>query len=300
MIEKHSLGMKGKQTPSRAQWLMLPLPRAGALICVLLLTSLCLFYTVKIAANETMSANTIRLDDSPQGLVKGQNIFRVHCARCHGLLGEGGEGPSLKRPVLAHAPDNEALLSVISTGIPGTGMPGTWSINDPDLAGLAAYVKSLGQLPPEAMPGDPIAGKLIYESKGNCQSCHILNGAGRGVGPELSNVGARRNSEYLGRSLTDPDADQPIKNTAFRGNINSFLTVRIVSKNAEHEDMRVNEDEFSVQMRSIDGSLHSFDKSALIHYERAFGHSLMPGYATVFSEAEISDLVSYLMSLKGR
>ncbi len=33
-------------------------------------------------------------------LSQGQSLFQVHCSRCHGMLGEGGEGPSLKRPRL--------------------------------------------------------------------------------------------------------------------------------------------------------------------------------------------------------
>ena len=42
------------------------------------------------------------------------------------MLGEGGEGPGLKRPVLRYAADDEALMEVISEGIQGTGMPGTF------------------------------------------------------------------------------------------------------------------------------------------------------------------------------
>ncbi|MDD9891798.1 MAG: cytochrome c [Gammaproteobacteria bacterium] len=39
----------------------------------------------------------------------GEQLFQTHCARCHGILGEGGEGPSLKRPQLNHAPEDDAL-----------------------------------------------------------------------------------------------------------------------------------------------------------------------------------------------
>ena len=84
-----------------------------------------------------------------------------------------------------------------------------------------------------------------------------------------------------------------------KGNINAFLTLRVVSETGEYEGLRINEDEFSVQMRDLTGAIHSFDKRALLDLERAFGHSLMPGYDTVLSAAEIDDLASYLMSLKG-
>ncbi|MEQ8857398.1 MAG: c-type cytochrome [Pseudomonadales bacterium] len=228
----------------------------------------------------------------------GQALFRVHCARCHGMLGDGGEGPSLRRPTLRYARDDHALFEVILEGIPGTGMPRTWAPNDGELWQIAGYVKSLGRLPAEPMPGDPAGGRVLYETQ-NCAACHISRGEGRGVGPELSDVGLRRNAEYLRRALTNPDADSPILTSQLTGNINAFLTLRLTAPDGEYEGLRVSEDEFSVQLRDLSGRLHSFDKRGLLSYERAFGHSLMPGYATRLTETQTDDLVSYLMSLKG-
>jgi putative heme-binding domain-containing protein len=214
------------------------------------------------------------------------------------MLGDGGEGPSLKRPQLVHAPNDDTLVSVIVEGIPGTGMPGSRQLRGQDGPDVAAYVRSLGRLPPEQMPGDPIAGRQLYTSVGNCSSCHILNGEGIGIGPELSNVGQRRNLDYLRRALTNPDADQPRLVDRFRGSLNAFLTVRIVSEYGAYEGLRVNEDAFTVQMRDLAGNLYSFEKSDLISYEKALGHSLMPGYNSVLNTQQTDDVVSYLMSLK--
>ena len=236
---------------------------------------------------------------SAADLAAGQRLFGVHCARCHGMLGEGGEGPNLKRARLVHAQDDEALFNIIDNGIAGTGMPGTFGPNDAELWQITGHVRSLGRLPEEEMPGDPGRGKEVYETKGACVSCHISEGIGRGVGPELTEVGLRRNLEYLRRSLTNPDADHPMLSDRMTGHINAFLTVRVVSPEGEFEGMRINEDEFSVQVRDIGGAIHSFDKRELLSFERAYGHSLMPGYDTILSESEVDDLVSYLMSLKG-
>lgn len=228
----------------------------------------------------------------------GEQLFMTLCARCHGILGEGGEGPSLKRAELVHAPDDETLVAVIVGGIPGTGMPGSRQLRDTDAVDVAAYVRSLGQLPPEQMPGDPVAGKLVYDNNGNCASCHILDGVGNGIGPELSGVGLRRNAEYLRRSVTDPGADQPKLVDRFRGSLNAFLTVRVVSELGTYEGMRVNEDAFTVQMRDLSGQLYSFDKADLISYEKVMGHSLMPGYDATLNAGQIDDVVSFLMSLR--
>ena len=233
-----------------------------------------------------------------QDLENGETLYQTLCARCHGILGEGGEGPSLKRPQLVHAPDDETLVSIIVGGIPGTGMPGSRQLRGEDGPDVAAYVRSLGQLPPEEMPGDPVAGEVVYNTSGNCGSCHIVNGVGTGIGPELSQVGQRRNLEYLRRSVINPEADQPKLVDRFRGSLNAFLTVRVVSEYGTYEGMRVNEDAFTVQMRDIAGNFYSFEKGDLISYEKALGHSFMPGYNAVLNEQQIDDVVSYLMSLK--
>lgn len=263
-------------------------------LCLLLLAPL----TPAVAADPETVASPIRAFTA-EDLADGQRLFRVHCARCHGMLGEGGEGPNLKRATLRHAPDDEALFEVINEGIRGTGMPGTFGPNDDELWRVAGYVRSLGRLPPEDMPGDPAAGRIVYETAGGCAACHITRGEGRGVGPELSDVGQRRNLEYLRRSLTNPDADHPMLSGWMTGRVNAFLTVRVVSPEGEYEGLRVNEDEFSIQLRDLGGAIHSFDKRELLNLERAFGHSLMPGYETMLTGAQVDDLVSYLMSLKG-
>lgn len=250
-------------------------------------------------AQESNIALKPLLEINSKDLKAGQDRYGVLCARCHGMLGEGGEGPSLKRPRLSYAPDDDALKAVIGKGIPGTGMPGNWALGPVELHQLAGFVKSLGQIAPEEAPGDANNGVQLYQGKGNCSACHILAGVGKGVGPELTEVGLRRNMEYLYRSITNPAADQPKVNNRFRGTLNAFLTVRVVSEYGTFEGMRINEDEFSVQMRDLSGKTHSFEKSKLISYEKDFGHSLMPGYGAVLSEQEADDVVSYLMTLKG-
>ena len=234
---------------------------------------------------------------SAQNLENGEQLFQTLCARCHGMLGEGSEGPSLTRPNLVHAPDDAALVSLIVGGIPGTGMPGSRQLRGQDGPDVAAYVRSLGVLPPEDMPGDPVAGAEVYRVVGNCSSCHILNGEGLGIGPELSKVGQRRNAAYLRRSVTSPEADQPRLVDRFRGSLQAFLTVRIVSEYGIYEGMRINEDAFTVQMRDMAGEIVSFKKSDLISYQKVQGHSLMPGYNSVLDEKQIDNVVSYLMSL---
>ena len=64
------------------------------------------------------------------GLGKGKKLFEGQCALCHGQTAEGGRGPSLARPTLRRAPDNEALIKVIQNGVPGSEMEGAWQMTD--------------------------------------------------------------------------------------------------------------------------------------------------------------------------
>ncbi len=259
--------------------------------------TLCLALTSNSVLSQSSTAPFAGLNDDD--LATGQEVFQVQCARCHGMLGEGGEGPSLTRAKLTYASNGNELMGIIRNGIAGTGMPGSWQLSESHVRRVAAYVSTLGTLAEEAMPGDPIAGELLYQTKGNCASCHILAGKGKGVGPELTTVGQRRNAEYLKQSIINPDVDQPKVYSRRTGTLNAFLTVRVVSEYGTYEGLRINEDEFSVQMRDMTGQVHSFDKANLTSYERAFGHSLMPGYGAALSPQEVSNVVSYLMTLKG-
>lgn len=137
----------------------------------------------------------------PPDLAAAKLIFESHCALCHGIDGGGGRGPSLRRPKLAHAADDEALRSLIENGIPPE-MPEAWFLSKEEIAGVAAYVRSLGNVPPETLPGEAARGKVIYARSG-CSVCHILDGEGSGYGPELTDLGTRCGSADARKLLSN-------------------------------------------------------------------------------------------------
>ena len=226
-------------------------------------------------------------------LAEGEKVFKVHCGRCHGIAGQGGEGSNLVRSKLKYATDDQALIDLLGEGIPGTGMPAIWTLDEKKRTQVAAYVRSLGRLEAEEMPGDPDRGEDIYHGSGGCPACHIIAGHGTGIGPELTHVGDQRGLDYLRQSLTDPAATQ----SQTRGYQN-FLTVRVKSLQTEVEGLRINEDAFTVQVRDMSGTIHSFRKDELTQFEKVFAHSLMPGYGAALSDDDMDDLISYMMSLR--
>lgn len=62
----------------------------------------------------------------------------------------------------------------------------------------------------EAEPGEPreaISDPKELMTNFMCDACHLINGEGGEVGPDLSKIGATRDREYLRRAILDPNAD---------------------------------------------------------------------------------------------
>ena len=128
-------------------------------------------------------------------LAQGKRLFESQCGSCHGPLGNGGKGANLAQPRLRRATDDEALSNIIRRGISGTEMPGS-PLTPTQVSSIAAYVKTLGRVSPETIPGDRIQGEAAYASLG-CARCHTVGGAavwsgqasttsGRGAVPSTS------------------------------------------------------------------------------------------------------------------
>ena len=219
----------------------------------------------------------------------GKLLFESHCALCHGIDGSGGRGPSLRRRKLVRGADKERLESLIENGIPPE-MPDAWFLSKGEIARVAAYVRTLSNAPPEVLPGDPARGKAIYARSG-CSACHILAGEGSGFGPDLSEVGARRGSARLRETLENPVKTIPENFLLIETTTDSGQTVR---------GIRLNEDTFSIQLKDQQGNIYSFRKRDLRNLKKLRGETPMPAYASVFSSAELDDLVKFLAAQRGR
>ena len=226
---------------------------------------------------------------TPEDLAAGDRLYRTQCAYCHGTRGEGGRGPALARPRLLHAPDDPSMFNVIAFGIPDTEMPGHW-FTDREIRQVVAFVRTLGRLAPEKATGDVANGQKLYAGKGGCAACHTISGRGGAIGPDLTDIGARRSLAYLRESLVNPEAAVP----------DGFLEVQLVTKNGRRfTGVRLNEDAFSIQIRDLTGDFRSFFKTELAELNKQPGKSPMPSYTKVFSASELDDVVAYLDSLRG-
>lgn len=234
---------------------------------------------------------------SPSDLEHGRRLFEAQCSRCHGFNGRGGSGPSLARRVLRRAPDDESLIKVIAGGIPDTSMPEAWQMSDRERQLVAAFVRSLGSVAETPLPGDPTRGSAVYETAG-CPTCHIVRGEGGSFGPDLSDVGARRGVAHLREAIVEPAKALPEASDGSR--YVAHLPIKAtISDGRVVEGVRVNEDSFTIQLRSPDGQLHSLEKAALRALDKQFGASVMPAYEGLLSSGDLDDVVAFLAGLRG-
>ena len=224
-------------------------------------------------------------------MTAGNSVFRVYCTPCHGVHAQGGRGPDLTRGIY-HAGEKDAdLFRTISNGIPGTEMGGFGGdIIDDDIWRIVAYIRSVASHDPKAAPGDRANGEKLFWAKGGCGACHVVEGRGGRMGPELTRIGWQRSVEYLRDAVLDPSKEI----------LPGWATITVIKRDgAKVTGVERGFDNFSAQLMDIQGNYYSFVKSdvASIKLERV---SLMPAdYGSRLKPAEIDDLVGYMVSLRG-
>jgi len=222
-------------------------------------------------------------------LAKGRALFVANCSFCHGAKGEGGRGPSLTTSESTHGRGLADLETVISTGVPGTQMPGFGHMQPGERTPLVAYVASLSAraATTEKAAGNPAAGRAIYDSL-RCASCHRIGREGSVFGPDLTRVGSGRSLQYLRDAIVKPAADI----------LPEYEGVVVTTKDGTRvSGVRVNEDTFSVQLRDIGQRFRLFDKSDVQRVE-SLTRSLMPAFQP--APKELDDLVAFLASMKSK
>ncbi|MEO6367582.1 MAG: c-type cytochrome [Steroidobacteraceae bacterium] len=217
----------------------------------------------------------------------GEQAFQNSCANCHGKDGNLIANVDLGHGVFRKPYDDAQLTDIVMKGIPSTPMPATPGMSREQAVQIVSYLRSLALLK-DAGAGDAARGKLLFTGKGQCLSCHRVDGEGSRQGPELSRIGLLRKSSQLVTSLLDPDREVQPHNRSYR----------VVTREGRRISGRLlNQDAFSVQLLGSDERLHSFAKADLKSAE--FIPSPMPSVRGTLNDQEVADVVQYLVSLRG-
>jgi mono/diheme cytochrome c family protein len=174
------------------------------------------------------------LPASEQAVKEGQELYAQSCAICHGTDGHGRTSlgramyppaMDLTSPHVQHWNDAE-LFWIIQNGVRLTGMP-SWksTLAESDTWKLVHFIHDLPRAETQARgaKANPSTtsqamnsteemvryGKTLYRQEG-CFMCHLLNGEGGKVGPDLTVEGTRRRTdEWLIGHFKNPPAYTP-------------------------------------------------------------------------------------------
>ena len=228
----------------------------------------------------------------------GELLFRQACVGCHGVGAHGGvRAPDLTTGVWAHGGSDAQMARTISAGLPGTAMPAN-ELTDDEIRQVIAYLRSLQQ-PPGQSAGDAKHGESLFFGSARCSSCHIANGRGGRLGPELSYVGSSRPRSYLVESIREPDR-QITENTSIGGSgMQMYDTATAVTRDGKRiVGVPMNEDTFTIQIMDTSERVHSLEKKSLTSL-RHENRSLMPAYSPAnLPDADLQDVVAYLQTLR--
>jgi putative heme-binding domain-containing protein len=233
--------------------------------------------------------STAQHDHSPEDIESGALLYRDACASCHGPEGNAIDGTDLSRGKFRRATTDGDLATIITEGIPNTAMPPS-NLSRFEIRPIVAYLRSLSTTPPrQSGEGDAARGQALFEGKGGCLKCHSVHGKGGRLGPNLNEIGAIRRGADLERSVLDPNARVLVVNRL----------VKLVTRDGTAvTGRRMNEDTHYILLIDSNDRLLSLSKDSL----RAFQVetvSPMPPYQDKFSSQELSDLITYLASLRG-
>ena len=236
----------------------------------------------------------------------GESQFRANCAFCHGLGARGGgRGPDLTRAQKRHGNADADLFRTINEGVPGTAMPQNGAtqqgvgMTEAEIWQLITYIRSV-QVKSSAQPlGDAAHGKALFFGEAVCYTCHMVEGKGGRLGPDLTTTGSARSTDYLIDSVRNPSRRlaQGLSE-AMKEFSQEYETVNVETADGQKiSGVILNEDHFTVQMVDLRERLHLFEKDKLRSFEKS-RKSLMPAYdKNMLSDKDLQDLLAFLLSV---
>ena len=280
-----------------------PLKRWLATSATPLLPVLLLFSLVASAAS-AQEKNPLAGD--PNAAKLGEFEFRANCAFCHGLGARGGgRGPDLTKVQKKHGNADADLFRTINEGVPGTAMPPNGAtqqgvgMTEEEIWQVISYIRSVQVKSSETPAGNAAHGKDLFNGSAACATCHMIEGKGGRLGPDLTAVGSSRAVDYLVDSVRNPSRRlaQGISE-AMKEFSQEYESVTVVdAAGQKFQGVVLNEDNFTLQMLDTREQLHLFEKTKLRSLDKT-RESLMPKYdQKMLPEKDLQDIVAYLLSV---
>jgi cytochrome c oxidase cbb3-type subunit 3 len=262
----------------------------GLIKSVALLASLLLFLPTSHGKEHGAPSLPGQASEAKQGHDEGRRTFESRCAGCHGLDGRGGERAAdvATRTSVQRRSDAE-LFQIIQSGIPARGMPSFSTMDRSQVRALVSYLRLLqGKIGGGTVSGDAQRGKALFFGKARCSECHMVGGAGGFIATDLSSYGRTRAPEEIRSAIVSKQN----KNSS----VDDRLSTATLRDGQKFSGVLRNEDNFSVQLQTLDGAFQLLTKAELQSLVRS-SEPLMPSnYGSTLTPNEIDDLISFLVA----
>ena len=137
--------------------------------------------------------------------------------------------------------------------------------------------------------GDKQRGAQIFQMRGTCAKCHKVRGAGKEVGPDLSEIGTKLSAQALYVSILDPSA-------GISHNYESYILV--TAEGTVLTGIKVSDSATQITIKTAEAVERTFAKEDLEEVIKQ-PTSLMPeDLQKNLSAKDLVDLVEYLKTLK--
>jgi len=248
------------------------------------------------------------LAGDPNAAQAGEFQFRINCSFCHGLGARGGgRGPDLTLASKRHGASDVEMFHNIKDGIAGTAMPAAVGsigvgMTDEEIWQVIAYVRSVQLKTPANPPGNAANGKDAFFGSAKCFECHMVQGKGGRLGPDLTGTGSSRSIESIIESIREPSRRLAAGLTeATKGFPQEYETVSVVTADGKSiSGVALNEDSFSVQIMDPSEKIFLLEKEKLRSFKKT-RVSLMPAYdASQLSDKDLRDILAYLISVEAK
>ena len=159
---------------------------------------------IALEVTGALSAPSVPAGEESQQVQQGRQVYQqFNCAYCHAIGGVGGAvGPDVSDT--GSKWNEQDLISYLlnpNSMIPQTLHPKLLFTRD-EVEALTEYLLTLGA-PVEYTPQAPV----LFEQQ--CSSCHIVDGKGGTLGPDLSRVGSYRTLGFIDAFTSDPASVLP-------------------------------------------------------------------------------------------
>jgi putative heme-binding domain-containing protein len=257
----------------------------------------------------------------PQSIAEGARLFGTNCgnAYCHGTRGMGGGAPRLRDKGI----ESDYAFKAISNGIPGTSMPAfKTELSDEQIRMIVAFIISDAKTSPRAAAessspartsspamrqpetgssassvGDAQAGKALFFDSSRpkrCSACHLFNGEGTSIGPDLSAAGANKSARDLLLSII---LSRDVKES-------QYATITVSLRNGDKiVGIKKEEDAESVRVfdtTELPAVLRTVQKENISKIEYTKGSVMPADYASSYTIKQLLDLVTFLKSSQSK